>query len=359
MQTTKNLFFPGIHKPVYLLNFVTNRCNARCEHCFYWRELNKKQDEELTVQEHALFAKSLGPMLQITFTGGSPELRMDLPEIVNEYYMYCRPVNMTFCMLGYQTENVLMHVKKILEICKGQLITVSFSIDGIGKVHDDLRKLNGLFVREIKTIKELNVLRNTYSNLRIDVGTVIHGMNIQSVFETAKWITDNLKIDKFKPILVRGDTLNQRVKVAGCAKVYSKIVDESDKWIINKTQNRLKLTDKIIRAKELVQREIIVKTSQTGMSGIKCSGARETAVLYPNGDVAGCEMRNNILGNVRDYKYNIKNIWFSPNANIFRITTGKVKECNGCYHHCFISPAIFRTPDLIIKVMKQIIRIRN
>ena len=75
----KRLMTPGAQMPVYLLMFVTNRCNARCEHCFYWSELNTKVKQELTVNEFDSLARSLGPMLQVTFTGGSPELRKDLP----------------------------------------------------------------------------------------------------------------------------------------------------------------------------------------------------------------------------------------------------------------------------------------
>ena len=47
----QRLLAPGARMPVYLLMFVTNRCAARCEHCFYWSELNTKVKEELTVEE--------------------------------------------------------------------------------------------------------------------------------------------------------------------------------------------------------------------------------------------------------------------------------------------------------------------
>jgi hypothetical protein len=45
-------------------------------------------------------------------------------------------------------------------------------------------------------------------------------------------------------------------------------------------------------------------------------------------------------------------IWFNTQASDFRDTTGKAPECQGCYHHCFISPAIFRTPNLWPKLMQ-------
>ncbi|MEE2783571.1 MAG: hypothetical protein VYE04_09435, partial [Pseudomonadota bacterium] len=34
------------YKPVkWMTLFITNYCNARCQHCFYWNELNKKKTE--------------------------------------------------------------------------------------------------------------------------------------------------------------------------------------------------------------------------------------------------------------------------------------------------------------------------
>lgn len=359
ISSAKKLLTPGAQKPVYLLNFVTNSCNAACDHCFYWEELNTKKREELTAEEHSKVAQSLGSMLQITFTGGSPELRKDLPEIVYEYYKYCRPVNMTFCMLGYNTKRIVEHTKKMLTMCKDQQITIGISLDGLHEEHDKYRKLNGLFDRVVQTIAELHKLRDVHPNLRVDIGMVVHGLNIENVENSAKWVRENLEIDKLKPILVRGNPLNPDTLDDKCIGLYDKIVDRDRQWLMSKTQQKLTLTDKVIRAKENVQRDIIKKISQTNLSSVTCSGGRETAVMYPTGDVAGCEMRDNILGNVRKSHFDFKEIWFSKNAKEFRNTVGKVDECVGCYHHCFISPAIFRTPKLWPKLAASILKLND
>lgn len=359
IKASKKLFSPGAQKPVYLLNFVTNSCNAACEHCFYWEELNKDKREELTVEEHKLLAKSLGSIFQVTFTGGSPELRKDLPEIVFQYYKYCKPINMTFCMLGYNTKRILEHTTTILKKCKGQQITIGISLDGLHDEHDKYRKLDGLFSRVVETINELSKLRKNYPNLRVDVGMVVHGLNIEKVQESALWVRNNLPIDKLKPILVRGNPLNPDTLDEKCISLYDKIVDRDRQWLMSQTQEKLSFTDKIIRAKELVQRDVIKKISQENTTNVKCSGGRETAVMYPNGDIGGCEMRSNILGNIRNNKYDIKNIWFSNEAKEFRNTVGKVDECYGCYHHCFISPAIFRTPKMWPKIVSSFIKLNN
>ena len=359
IAASKKLFAPGAQKPIYLLNFVTNSCNAACEHCFYWEALNTQKREELSVEEHSKIAQSLGSMMQITFTGGSPELRKDLPELVYEYYKYCRPGNMSFCMLGYNTKRILEHTEKMLKACPGQQITIGISLDGLFEEHDKYRKLDGLFDRVINTVNELHRLRKSYANLRIDIGMVVHGLNIEKVENAAIWVRENLPIDKLKPILVRGNPLNPDTLDKNCINLYDKIVDRDRQWLMSRTQEKLTAIDKVIRAKENVQRDLIKKISQNNSSPITCSGGRETAVMYPNGDVAGCEMRDDILGNVRQNQFDFGKIWFSQNAVDFRNTVGKVEACVGCYHHCFISPAIFRTPKMWPKLALSILKLNN
>lgn len=355
ISASSKLLLPGAQKPIYLLNFVTNSCNAACDHCFYWQELNTHKKSELTVEEHSKVAQSLGSLFQVTFTGGSPELRKDLPEIVFEYYKYCKPSNMTFCMLGYHTDRIVEHVTKMLETCKGQQITIGISLDGLGKEHDEYRKLDGLFDRVVNTVKQLNKLQQSYPMLRIAIGMVVHGLNLHKVEDSALWIRNNLPIDLLKPILVRGNPLNPETRNEECIAVYDSIVDRDRQWLMDNHSIKMNYMDKIIRAKEMVQRDLIKKISATKKSSITCSGGRETAVMYPNGNIAGCEMRENILGNIRNYDYNFDNIWFSEEAKLFRKTTGKVPECEGCYHHCFISPAIFRTPSMWPKIGKTLL----
>ena len=37
--------------PSHLILYVTSRCNARCKHCFYWKEIDIKKKQELSLNE--------------------------------------------------------------------------------------------------------------------------------------------------------------------------------------------------------------------------------------------------------------------------------------------------------------------
>jgi radical SAM protein with 4Fe4S-binding SPASM domain len=342
----KRLFEPGRKKPVYLLMFVTNRCNAACDHCFYWRELNEKVKEELKLDEYEKLARSLGPMFQITLTGGSPELRSDLTEITEIFSRECTPSNMTFCMLGYATDRILDHAEKILQKCPEQKFTFAVSLDGLGEEHDRLRHLPGCFERATATLRQLGKMKKHYPNLRLSVGMTVHALNYQSADTTAKWVRENLPIDVLKPILVRGDPLKRETLDRICVNTYLNVIDNDRKWVNGKRGRRFSPMDYVVNCKESLSREVIRETNRTGELPIKCAGGRETAVIYPTGEVGGCELRANKLGNIRDAGYDFERVWMGEAADEFRATAGKAEECRGCYHHCFISPAIFRTPRM-------------
>jgi radical SAM protein with 4Fe4S-binding SPASM domain len=343
---------PGARKPVYLLMFVTNRCTAACDHCFYWRELNKNVKEELTLDEYKKVARSLGPMFQVTFTGGSPELRKDLPDVVEQFYRYCSPSQMTFCMLGYATDRILSQAEAMLKNCPGQRFNIAISLDGLGEEHDRLRQLPGLFERVIATVRSLGEMKKHWPNLRVGIGITVHGLNYETAEGTSKWVRENLPINVLKPILVRGNPMNPETLNDLCKTTYLNVVNQDRTWINASHGGVFSPMDFVVYAKEAMQRTIIGHISHGNGQGFKCGGARETAVIYPNGNVAGCELRDDVLGNVRNVNYQFSRIWFNDRAKAFRRTAGRVAECQGCYHHCFLAPAMFRTPKLWPKLVK-------
>ena len=55
----------------YMIFYVTNRCNFRCNFCFYSAEIEKGlKPNEMTVEEIRKFAPTIGPLTQLSMTGG-------------------------------------------------------------------------------------------------------------------------------------------------------------------------------------------------------------------------------------------------------------------------------------------------
>jgi len=348
------LFRPGVNMPIYLLMFVTSRCDAKCKHCFFMSELNKTK-RELTLDEFETLSKSFGPMFQVTLTGGSPELRKDLPEIAEIFFRNCRPSNITVCCNGNHPKRIISHIEKILELCPGQKLTVALSVDGLKEEHDALRGVKGLFDRVTDTFDGLSDLREKYPNLSIGGAICVSDNNHENAVDTAKWARENLPLDLFKPILVRDDKPGPVNDCDHLVNAYLQIVENDRQFLGSKKLRRKTPFDFMVRVKEIVQRRLISEISQTGKYPAACGAAREVAVIYPDGSVPGCEMKDEMIGNVHQAKMDFKSIWYSQAADKFRAQTTAGK-C-GCYHHCFLSPPIFRSPKLWPKLFGALVKV--
>ena len=76
------LFNPN--KLGFIILYVTNRCNFKCDFCFYYAEVDKgRKPTELTLEEIDKITKSAGRLLQLSMTGGEPFIRKDFAELTD------------------------------------------------------------------------------------------------------------------------------------------------------------------------------------------------------------------------------------------------------------------------------------
>src|SRR6188472_864349 len=71
--------YQTLPSPPFLILFINSICNQTCEHCFYWRNLNRKDD--LTVEELRALSNELGTIENLNLSGGEPFLRKEFGEI--------------------------------------------------------------------------------------------------------------------------------------------------------------------------------------------------------------------------------------------------------------------------------------
>src|SRR5437588_10478627 len=62
------------------ISFITSRCNARCETCFYHEELNRPGD--MTFDEIARVSQTMPAVTDLWLSGGEPTLRHAASEII-------------------------------------------------------------------------------------------------------------------------------------------------------------------------------------------------------------------------------------------------------------------------------------
>ncbi|MDT5061454.1 MAG: Fe-coproporphyrin synthase [Acidobacteriota bacterium] len=91
LTDTARLFIFGLPKNAIGSIDVTNRCNLRCEHCYFFAE-DHKGEKELSIEkwvEKLEEMKAAGhPMMLCTWVGGEPMVRKQLIEVGRKYFQH-------------------------------------------------------------------------------------------------------------------------------------------------------------------------------------------------------------------------------------------------------------------------------
>lgn len=151
----------GQKAPIFGSADITNSCNLRCEHCYWW--LNRKPHRELSPDEWRSVVRENfieKGVMSISLTGGEPLLRPDVIEaIVQE-----------------------MKWRYVTVVTNGTLPLVDFgvsyfiSIDGTESIHDTIRGM-----KIYKKVKQ-NVIDHEEENVVVNM--TINSLNYECVEET-------------------------------------------------------------------------------------------------------------------------------------------------------------------------------
>ena len=340
--------------PLYLICYVTTRCNLKCQHCFYWESLNTGK-YELTLDEHQKISESMGKLAFLSLTGGEPFLRNELPQIAE---LYCKNTGVRKIAIptnGSFTNKIIEGTKYILDHCPNASLDINISLDGIGEDHDQIRGMKGSFDRAIKTYEGLKELKKTYNKLGISVITTFTAQNQYKIMQIYEWIRDNLT--EAMPIvnLVRGSPLNPDVSKVDI-KEYERITNAVTEDYKNNTRyNKNAPMAKISTAKNALRYKLIAETYKDKKFISQCYAAQLSGVMYENGDVFCCELLNKKIGNVKDYNYDFAKLWKSEKADEI-IKFIKDTKCF-CTHECFWTTNILFNPKYYPKILVESMKI--
>jgi molybdenum cofactor biosynthesis enzyme MoaA len=104
--------FEDTPSPPFLVLFINSICNMKCEHCFYWTSLNKRDD--LTRDEIFALSDSLGKIENLNLSGGEPFLRKEFAEICRKFITTNGVKQIYVPTNGYFTDRTIAALKSVL-----------------------------------------------------------------------------------------------------------------------------------------------------------------------------------------------------------------------------------------------------
>ncbi len=360
----------GISKhpmPQWLTIFITNRCNLKCRHCFYWKELNS-EPVELTLEEYENIFKSMKTHFRtIRLSGGEPFLRKDLQQF---YLMIDRlglanklsiPTNGTCACIST--------VNEMLSASKGNLeLNVSVSLDGLREKHDSLRGVRGSFDKAVDTLRELLEIEKKNSLLSVSVCITITSQNVGDIAELVGFLKNDLNLANYGFNYIRSvksDVFNIDPTILSVFSLPSedgespqrkeeRHLPNSDFSVLSlkDTKDACTLLNDLFtnslggRLNRLILETVYtIKASQSRV--MRCLAGYVDGVIYPNGDVSVCEFTKP-FANIRKFNYDFPSLWLSEEAKRMR---NKTKTC-ACTHPCHLSASIAYDSQSLLKLFE-------
>jgi len=128
--------------------------------CNIWKQPSK---EEPSLEQIEGFFKENHSFLRglkfIQLTGGEPFLRDDLPEIVKIVHEAAPNCMIWIPTNGLLPEKILDITASILDEMNQPLLGVTVSLDGDAPTNDKQRGIEGSFIKDVRTIKNLSTLQ--------------------------------------------------------------------------------------------------------------------------------------------------------------------------------------------------------
>ncbi|MFH1430138.1 MAG: radical SAM protein [Candidatus Uhrbacteria bacterium] len=159
--------------PIDAVIAVTYICNSRCTMCDFWKETRQPT---MTLNDYRKLPKTLR---DINLSGGEPFLHKDIVEIVRVIREACPKAQITISTNGFLTDQIVERVQAIR--CFYADIGIRISIDGVGAMHERIRRIPNAFDRcrtTLRALKETGVknlgVAYTMSSENIDHATQVY-----------------------------------------------------------------------------------------------------------------------------------------------------------------------------------------
>jgi MoaA/NifB/PqqE/SkfB family radical SAM enzyme len=315
--------------PIDAVLAITYLCNSRCKMCSIWQ---KKPQKELNPEEYLKLPKYLK---DINISGGEPFLRNDLIEIIQNVKNACPKARIIVSTNGFLSEIIYRQMKKILEIDPN--IGIAVSLDGMEKIHNEIRGIDNGYQKVLKTIenlkslgiksikiaftaseentKEMEKVYNFAQEQNLEF-TCAAAHNSEHYFGAA-----NQKIQNKK------DLKNQFKKI-----IFQELKTQTpsvrlDTWCLRQLKNF---------ARAYFTRGLCVFALKQKRI-LPCQAANNFFFLDPQGNIYPCPVSNLIIGNIKEEKF--EKIWQSVKAEEIR---KKIKNCQRCWMICTARTSIKR-----------------
>jgi MoaA/NifB/PqqE/SkfB family radical SAM enzyme len=338
-------------QPGYVIFFVTNRCNFRCEFCFYYDEIEKgKKADELSLDEIRRIAPSIGPLMQLSLTGGEPFLRKDFAEVTSVLLDHTHAVRVTIPTNASLTDRIVAYLENLLPRYPDTFFRISFSIEGIGEKHDTLRSMAGSYKKIQESYAAISPLRDRFKNFSLESNSVFSADSENTLIDTIRHLSEEFNFDNISVTYARGKIKNPELQ-----KVTQQRYREVNEFIEGLDKNKKKgIIIPLVRGVVEVSRDILMRTEFDDEFVTPCVAGKKLIVISETGDIQPCEILGKSVGNLRDYDYHLPSLLADTKSQDL-LNWIEDTKCK-CTFECAIAANVVWSPSLYPKILASSLR---
>ncbi len=323
--------------PPFLILFINSICNQTCEHCFYWRSLNSKDD--LTLDEFRRLSEDLGRIENLNLSGGEPFLRKEFGEICRMFIRNNQVKQIYVPTNGSFTDKTVAALREVFQEPSLDLFAVEFSLDGMPEYHDRFRGMKNAFARAMETYDALAELQREEPRLRIHSISTATSENMGQIRELTSYLVERCPaMEHHNLALIRGDRKNPSL-VGPSLEQYKDLYRHVQGVWASREEGRYGAS-----VEPLLQ-YAKAQTAEQSKQVVPCRAGTLTGVVYANGDVSVCE-NHAPVGNLRERSF--REIWNSESTKNLRASIA-ARECF-CTNEVFLWTSIVYQPTQLVRI---------
>lgn len=197
-RTVKGIYYYNVVNkfkplsPKAVLLSLTYQCNSKCVMCNIWK-MKPKNELKYSEWEKIFQDPAFSQIERCGLTGGEISLH---PELIQVVKLIIRSMpklkKITMVSHGLMTELIVKRVVEIAKICNQHNVqlSVSISLDGVGEMHEKIRRIPNAFKKATATLFKLKQLSKKYG-FWVGSGSVVLRQNLPEVKKMKKWYEEN------------------------------------------------------------------------------------------------------------------------------------------------------------------------
>ncbi|RMF55042.1 MAG: radical SAM protein [Calditrichaeota bacterium] len=334
----KSLGKPKVSLPPFLILFINSICNLTCDHCFYWRNLNKRDD--LTVDEIFALSDELGKLENLNLSGGEPFIRKEFAEICRYFIQNNDVDNIYVPSNGYFTKKTIDAISEVLREKTLQFFVIELSLDGMPEFHNKFRGNPKSFEKAMETYDALAELQKQDPRLRIHAISTATHTNMDEIQRLTTYLYERCpQMEHHNIALIRGDRKDPTLKLPDLQR-YRELMEYANRLWAPREESRFgSIVEPMLQWAK-------IRTAEEDRQVIPCKAGVLSCVINANGDVSFCE-NHKPLGNLREKSF--REIWYSAAGQALRESIWR-GECS-CTNEIFLWPSFTYSPVQLVKTM--------